>query len=164
MNIEKIKKSASDFLTQETRKTRKQLITFGFICIIIIHTGLIPESIPSLGIKFNDSNQSKLLMIFGIINIYLLISFIIYAFSDFITLRVELINILQKKYEEKVTQNKTTDKASKIESNFIKGELSREINNFKWIKSIYTPFLFVKVLLEFLFPLLVGVYALILVF
>lgn len=67
----------------------------------MVYANLLPSKIDNLGIKFNDSHQAILIEVIFYSLLYLLISFLIYAVSDFFKWKISLTDLaLKEKYTE----------------------------------------------------------------
>lgn len=76
-----------DPLSDVTRKERKTLIIVTLIALALSKLGLYPTKISALGIDFSSAGielNVLLPLYFRFILVYLLITFILYAFSDFV--------------------------------------------------------------------------------
>lgn len=80
----------ADPLSSVTRNERRSLLVLSVIGIAIVKTGLVPSKIEALGIEFSPGDQKSLLNILGMVNLYLLVAFSIYALADFIGWRARL--------------------------------------------------------------------------
>lgn len=76
-----------DPLRANTRKERRLLLVLSFIAIAIGQSGLIPTKIGALGIEVERTDQRALLLLLTVVVAYSLVTFIIYAASDFVRLR-----------------------------------------------------------------------------
>src|SRR3972149_1614277 len=85
-----------DPLSEVTRKERRSLLGVSTIGIIMVKTGLIPEKITAFGVKFSKTDQKSLLFIVAFIIVYFLISFVIYAWSDFVSWRIAVNSARQR--------------------------------------------------------------------
>lgn len=79
------KTALSDPLSEVTRKERKYLLAYSVISIAIVLTGLIPTEITALGISFDQTNQIYILIIFMLLVIYYLASFLSSLYYEFST-------------------------------------------------------------------------------
>jgi hypothetical protein len=72
-----------DPLSEVTRKERLYLLASSILGIIIVKTGLIPTRITTLGITFEKANQDSLVFVLGLVVLYFLVTFLVYAAGDF---------------------------------------------------------------------------------
>ncbi len=70
-----------DPLSEVTRKERRFLLGISALAITIIKVGIIPTKITALGVVFKETDQQSFLWILGLLILYFLIAFIIYATS-----------------------------------------------------------------------------------
>jgi uncharacterized membrane protein YeaQ/YmgE (transglycosylase-associated protein family) len=88
--------AVGDPLKPVTRQQRLYLLAVSMIGIAIVKTGLIPSKIATFGIELNKPNRSALLFLLALVTIYFLVSFIIYAASDYLT-RLEALQAAQER-------------------------------------------------------------------
>jgi len=80
----------NDPLSEVTRKERRSLLGVSALGVAMSATGLIPTEISALGIKFPPTEQAMFVRaITGVVFFYL-IAFIVYAWSDYISWKIEL--------------------------------------------------------------------------
>jgi hypothetical protein len=72
----------ADPLSEVTRKERLYLLGVSTIAVVIKLTGLVPTEISALGIKFEKANQETLLFYLGLVVLYFLGAFVLYGTSD----------------------------------------------------------------------------------
>lgn len=85
-----------DPLSEVTRKERTYLLAVSTIGIAIVKTGLVPSQITTLGIVFEKANQNTLLFVLGLVALYFLAAFIIYATADFFAWLVAYQSVLRR--------------------------------------------------------------------
>lgn len=73
-----------DPLSEVTRKERVYLLGSSIAGIAIVKMELIPTRITTLGIEFDAVNQETFLFILGLVVLYFLAAFLVYAASDFL--------------------------------------------------------------------------------
>jgi hypothetical protein len=83
--------SRRDPLTPVTRKERLYLLAVSMIGIAIVKTGLVPSKIATFGIELDKPNRTALLLLLGLVTLYFLAAFVIYAASDFMEWRERLV-------------------------------------------------------------------------
>ena len=87
-----------DPLSEVTRKERRALLGVSALGMAMSATGLIPTKISALGIEFPPTEQASFVWaITGVVFFYL-IAFIVYAWSDYISWKIELQEWLIKHY------------------------------------------------------------------
>jgi hypothetical protein len=155
--MEEFKNSTGQILVQDplsdvTRSERRMLLGISILVVAIVKTGLIPTKISALGIEFSSNSRMALLWILALIVGYFLVAFLIYAFSDFIGWRLRLnqadIAAFQKPNEKIIIKAGSVFGRFKSSAKTIVGPFVRPIS-------------FLRALFEFLVPIVVGIYALI---
>ena len=122
-----------DALSPATRGKRRLLLVASTVSLVAIILGLFPTKIEALGIAIESKNQRDLLVLLGLVNLYALIGFLLYAWADV------LLQI-------RVQSNANTGYVHE----FVKGRASvGESLNY-----------FLRFAFDFLVPLLYGTYAL----
>ncbi len=71
-----------DPLSPATRKARRSLLAFSTVGIILSTTGIFPSEISALGFTVAEADASVLLTVCGIVILYFLCAFLLYAFPD----------------------------------------------------------------------------------
>jgi len=141
--------SVRDPLSEITRKERRSLLALSTLGIIMVKTGLIPERISAFGVEFSKTDQKSLLFVVAFIIVYFLVSFVIYAWSDFASWRIA-VNSARQRWLSATADSEETKKVRQFH------ELSDKI--FNWGKhSIGVSW--VRAFWEFLFPLFLGLYS-----
>lgn len=161
-----------DHLSDETRRARKSLIVFSLAAIIIVMTGLVPEKIESMGIVFSKTDQNRMLLLLGLAIIYLSVSFSIYAFADFIILEVAIIKNfkqeLKEKYEEAqrefILKGKEIPLMTHLDIGSSSSIIKNRINNLYKNRSGFKLFIRIRIILDFILPLVISIVAILLVF
>lgn len=72
-----------DPLTGTTRRMRSSLLASCVLGVVIAKTGLVPSRIADLGIEFTADHRVSLILIALLAVIYFLVAFLVYALSDF---------------------------------------------------------------------------------
>jgi len=157
-------------------------------CLFYTTSGalLIPSKISALGIEFSQTDQKSLLSMIALVVLYFLVAFALYASSDFIAWRFafraairDWVTQTKKREEERPLRsageaNLTGYSAWEIDSmtkplgagrpdlrpldDYYKRFLTRS----RIVSFFSRPAAFLRALFEFVLPLLVGVYAMIL--
>jgi hypothetical protein len=152
-NFENIEEIFKDPLSQETRRTRKLLLATSFIGILIFYTGFLPEKIENLGIQFSKVEQHVVSKIMGYVIIYFLFSFVVYALSDFLSLQTRLLKNQKKNFDNII---KKFDEEKKSWSTEMLDNMNNQIFRYP---SYAMPIFFIRGFIEFIFPLLLGLYS-----
>jgi hypothetical protein len=142
-----------DPLSEVTRKERRTLLGVSAIGVAMVKANLIPQKISALGIDFQQINQTLLLRSIAFVILFFLIAFLIYSTSDFLTWR-----IAYQKVVEELAKNKdgTTGRGRDRWQ-----EYSLEQ---RFIDSSVGPVSILRALFEFVFPIMVAIYAVVVLF
>jgi len=112
-----------DFLSDRSYRERQILLIASAVVLAIVKTGLVPTKISSLGIELTLSNQQAMLRIMAAFIAYLLLSFCIHAWCDYLAYktiysqslrRAKLNKIDKEKSEEEFQRNIDLGKNMKI--------------------------------------------------
>src|SRR5215208_7776204 len=95
--------SKRDPLTPVTRKERSYLLAVSMIGIAIVKTGLVPSKIATFGIELDKPNRTALLLLLGLVTLYFLAAFVIYAASDFLEWREKGRERLYREDRERIS-------------------------------------------------------------
>ncbi len=118
-----------DPLSEVTRKDRRVLLAISVIGIAIVKANIIPTKLTALGIEFGKTDQKFFLLVIGLITIYFLFAFAIYAFADFLTFQSSF----------------------KIEW--------REDGIFRRTNWLYISIYILREVFEFFFPIIIAIYS-----
>lgn len=150
-----------DPLSEPTRSARKSLLVASMVGIVIVKAGLVPTEIAALGIQFEPADQQTMLTILGLIILYFLITFGVYAISD-----LTALGTARRKTRAENLQNRVRGELS-----FRFGKTDEELEELaERAREDYFHFLrratlvsTARAVFEFGLPVLVAVYALTLV-
>ena len=152
-----------DALSDVTRKERRFLLGTSLLGIALIKTGLVPSKISALGIELQGADQRALLAIVAFVILYFLAAFIIYATSDYLAWRLSISRQAIKRavssYEEDLQGFYPQPGTIEEELEKFKAELHKKIHIYF---KLVTPTSIVRALFDFVLPIAVGGYALIL--
>lgn len=152
-----------DPLTDVTRKKRSYLLSISMLGISLVKTGLVPSQIISLGIVFQSANQRALLVIVAFIIFYFLAAFIIYAISDYlswqIVIKKQAIALSVSGYEDDLHGHFPQPGSIEEEIGKYRSSLQKK---YRIYFRLVTPASMVRALFDFGLPIVVGLYALIL--
>jgi hypothetical protein len=167
--------SLQDPLSQVTRGERKALLIICAIGITIVKAGIVPTKISALGLDFSPTNQKAFLLMIALVTAYLLVAFIIHASADFIAWQIshiksvkktlydfqaELKDILKTKLIADDTDKKVQEQMqSTLDAHHIIVEKLFERD--KFTSNFVYPVSLIRALLEFVFPILLASYTII---
>jgi hypothetical protein len=166
-----------DPLSSVTRNERKFLLAASAIGLIVVQAGLVPTKIAALGIEFSQIDQKILLKAIGVIVLYFLFAFILYASSDFVAWRFEFHSarreaVLEQLRKHREFQELDTQRKEELERHepgasyvglkpFSKADKGYE--SLFLIRS-ESPISLLRALFEFFVPAIVGLIAVIQLF
>jgi hypothetical protein len=137
--------------------------------IAVAQAGLLPSEISSLGIKFGASSQSVLLLLLGLICLYYLAAFLVYAASDYVAWKIALRDAIHSVWfrpREKIEEPETEEdvcRAIRRDESF--EEFMQKHNTSVFLAEIaLLPVSRARALFEFLLPAAVGTYATVVLF
>lgn len=170
--LQNIESYVSDPLMPETRSARKALLGFSFVNILIIVAGLVPEKIESMGLVFSKTDQHNILLILCLVIIYFLISFFFYGFADLIKLEVNIIKNLKGDFNEKFENAKKEEELklkdyplmANMELTMTKAIIEERLKNLGKAQKIIRLIVRIRIILEFILPITIGLVAIILTF
>lgn len=122
-----------DALSPASRDKRRLLLVVSTVSLVAIILGLFPTKIEALGIAIESKNQRDLLLLLGLVDLYSLVGFLLYAWADILL-------------QFRVQANASTGYVHE----FVKGKASR-------IESLNY---FLRFSFDFIIPLAYGAYAL----
>lgn len=147
----------ADPLSEVTRKERRFFLGVSILGITLVQTGLVPSKISALGIEFAQADQQSLLSILALVVTYFLVAFVIYAAADFLAWRRAITRSLRQSIIESKQQKHvmSDDEWYEIESR-INQKFGYVVFRLSGLVSI------IRAIFEFVLPVIVGVYAIIL--
>lgn len=140
-----------EVLQEITKKKRKYLLGFSIVLVATIKGGIVPTSIPALGIQLSPVNQESLLILVGFIVAYYLIGFMVYSISDFVAWRVKFISSVAEYFEEK----------GEISADLADGKIEAPGHYDSKILNLIKPVGIIKLVFDILLPVIVGTYSII---
>ncbi len=150
-----------DPLSEVARKERKFLLGSSILGITLVKAGFVPTKISALGVEFAKTDQNSLLSVLGIIVLYFLIAFLIYATSDFVVWQRSFSRALKDSMLNKWKSEAEKDPIMEM-SHYIEDFLRRRFP-YHLILGLSSPISLLRAIFEFLLPLIVGIYAIIIV-
>ena len=164
-----------DPLTGTTRRMRTSLLGSSVLGVVIAKTGLVPSRIADLGIEFTADHRASLILIALLAVIYFLVAFVLYALSDFSRWQLQVRSSLLRKAavdnRALLFEGLTTDVANPVQGvqdiglrqAAAQAQLDKHLQeamakHMRPYWQIARPLGWVRALLEFLFPVVIGAY------
>ena len=138
-----------DPLSEVTRRERTTLLGVSAIGIIIAKSGLVPSKISALGIDFDRADQTAILRMLSGVAVYFLVAFVIYASSDLIAWRGAFHDALQESFQRREAQREEPQVTRRDPF---------EVRRRFWATAT-RPMSVIRAVFEFLFPVVLGAYA-----
>ena len=146
----------SDYLSPVTRKERVWLLGTSLVAVLLTQAGLVPTEMTIFGAKFAHWDQNVLIVVLIFVVVYFLISFAVYAWSDFLLARVltmradtesdrEYEKLLEREAREQLTEQ------DKI--------LLYRYNLYSWVFKASNPTAKLRHLLDLGLPVGVAIYS-----
>jgi hypothetical protein len=92
-----------DPLSEVTRKERRALLGLSMLGLAISWVPLVPEKVGAFGIDFQASSQRSFVGLYGLLVLYYLVAFGVYAVTDYFAWRRGRV-LAQKAYDRAVAQ------------------------------------------------------------
>ena len=152
-----------DPLSEVTRNERRFLLAVSIIAIALVRTGLVPSKISALGIEFSQTDQKSLLSVLALVTLYFVVAFSLYASSDFIAWRLAFRAAVKdwvaqsKKHEHERALVRDRPDRHPLDDYY-----QRFLARSRIVSFFSRPASFLRAVFEFLLPIIVGIYATIL--
>ena len=151
-----------DPLSDVTRKERRFLLGISILSITLVKAGIVPTKLTALGVEFGKTDQQSLLWVLGLITLYFLIAFIIYASSDFLAWRLAFYQAFRESLKaQDAAERKPSDLPSERLIEYERNFRMRLGNRVVFVLS--GPASILRAIFEFFLPVVVGIYTIILV-
>lgn len=148
-----------DPLDEVTRRERRSLLGVSVIGIVLVKTGLVPSKITALGIEFSPADQRSLLLVFSLIVFYFLAAFIVYGVSDYLAWKIALRRQLNENIRTLLDQRRPEKIRPK---DTVAHDVWKQVDD-RYRSKLNPTFVSVtRALFEFLLPIVVGIYAIVL--
>lgn len=144
-----------DALSSVTRAKRRNLIIFSVLSLIVSKTGINPSSLHFPFFKMENLNQSFIIYGLFAYTLFSFISFLIHSISDYIRYKClkDQYN-LELALQKNSAINTPPDKRQEHLDNEFENETGYKPYN---IPVFFTKFIYaIKILMDFIFPLLLG--------
>tara|TARA_Y100001960_G_scaffold320604_1_gene393780 strand:+ start:592 stop:1086 length:495 start_codon:yes stop_codon:yes gene_type:complete len=140
-------------LNETTRKCRRNVLLTSFLGILVSKVGLVPAKISALGVEFSLSNLESLISLLSATIIYFLITFIVYATSEYqgwlILSASKNLDEIKSTAEDK---NEYSDELLELKRGFDK--------QFQSAYKFSVPVYAVRLIVELLVPTAIAIYSL----
>lgn len=148
-----------DPLSELTRKERRNLLVVSAISIAMVKTGLIPTKIAAVGVEFSQTDRAILLKVLAAVILYFFIAFLLYALSDFLAWRLNFYSAVRelwlKRKKQGIFDSDDEDVLKEIMTRFI---------GRRFFLFAVTPISILRTLFEFLAPVIIAIYAIMILF
>ena len=145
------------------------------IAIAVRKAGFVLTNISALGIDFKQAEQDMIVVFISFIVLYFIVSFIVYAATDFLS----WINDIHKAKKDLIRQEFEMDESFEIfKTSCTNEELDKTIDEYErekkirkqqtglasgWLTKVlfssFSPTALIRGFLDFILPILVGIYA-----
>jgi hypothetical protein len=146
-----------DPLSEVTRKERTLLLGTAALGIGIVHTGLVPEKISTLGVDFTPADQRAVVALLGFLVLYFVVAFLIYAGSDFMAWRLAFHSAMIESARERALQDQDRREAEQA-------AIARYRNRWVAWSRASRPTSLLRAMFDLGLPLVIGLYAIALLF
>ncbi|KKK62723.1 hypothetical protein LCGC14_3001480 [marine sediment metagenome] len=136
-----------DPLSEVARKDRRALLGISVIGIVIVKANIMPTKLTAFGIEFGKTDQNFLLFAILLITAYFLFAFVLYSLSDFLAFQIEWAKLFKEREE--------------INSGKIPKEDVGKVFYIRRYLNKHLLFYLIRGLFEFLFPIIIGIYAIV---
>jgi hypothetical protein len=142
-----------DPLTSVTRRERRNLLATSGIGLVLAKGTLIPSKIDALGIQFTDASQTVIRVALAILIVYFGMAFLLYGASDFVAWRL----VLNSRIRHGIARHSRRLREFPPDQGYERvPEMLPSERRLIWLTR---PLSIVRAVFEFALPLLVGIYA-----
>ena len=141
----------ADPLSAISRAERRNLLLAATLAILIAHVNLVPTQISALGLEFAPPAQAAFLVITALVVGYFIIAFGMYAVAD--------VFVWRKRYYDYLAAVERESKDWTLEDQIEHDEIHANLPTIDWYYEWSPRVANVRMLFEFVLPLLVGTYA-----
>jgi len=123
----------------------------------MVYTGLIPSKIAAFGVEFSSTDQKAILSSMAAVTSYFFLTFLIYAWTDFLAWRLAIHNVIIELRKEKEAEH-----SRKMMGEDIPSSDERDYPYYRtrrYLVMMSRPVSIIRAIIEFLVPLLVAIYA-----
>ena len=141
----------ADPLSPIARAERRNLLLAGTLAILISHVNLVPARITALGLEFAPPAQASFLVITALVVGYFMFAFATYALAD--------LFVWRKRYYDYLAAVERESKDWTLQDQIEHDEIHANLPTIDWYYQWSPRVANVRMLFEFVLPLLVGAYA-----
>jgi amino acid transporter len=141
----------ADPLSPIARAERRNLLLAATVAILIAHVNLVPTRVTALGLEFAPPAQASFVVISALVVGYFVVAFATYAVADFFVWR--------KRYYDYLAAVEKESQSWTLEDQIAHDEIHANLPPIDWYYLWSPRIANVRMLFEFVLPLLVGAYA-----
>ena len=148
---------ATNPLSTITRKNRIGLLASSLIAILFVQAGLVPTKLSVFGTQFENWNNTSLITINLFVSIYYLLAFAVGGISDLMAYKMQIFvaDTEDDKIYEELLQREADEELTEQDKILIYRHKTH-----RWIFRASNPIAYLRLLVEFLLPVVVALYAL----
>jgi hypothetical protein len=146
----------SDPLSLITRKNRIGLLSSSLVAILFVQAGLVPTKLSVFGTQFDNWNNTNLITVNLFVSAYYLLAFSISGISDLMVYKMQIFaaDTENDRLYEELLQREADDELTEQDKILIYRHKTH-----RWIFKASNPIAFLRLVVEFLLPVVIGVYA-----
>jgi hypothetical protein len=148
----------NDPLSEVTRKERKVLLGLSMVSLFFSQAGILPSKISALGIELKTTDQNTILYLMSACLIYFIFAFFLYAMSDFMIWKKAITREYLSQFRRIVIDEYSQGPDNPIDCD-VESEAARLSKKNKVWETLCKPVSIARALFEFLLPIIVGLYA-----
>jgi amino acid transporter len=141
----------ADPLSPIARAERRNLLLASTVAILIAHVNLVPTRISALGLEFAPPAQASFVVITSLVVGYFIVAFATYAVAD--------LFVWRKRYYDYLAAVEKESQGWTLEDQIAHDEIHANLPTIDWYYQWSPRVANVRMLFEFVLPLLVGAYA-----
>lgn len=141
----------ADPLSQISRAERRNLLLAATLAILIAHVNLVPTRMSALGLEFAPPAQASFLVVTALVVGYFMFAFATYALAD--------LFVWRKRYYDYLAAVERESKDWTLQDQIEHDEVHANLPTIDWYYQWSPRVANVRMLFEFVLPLLVGAYA-----
>lgn len=141
----------ADPLSPIARVERRNLLLAATLAILIAHVNLVPTRMAALGLEFAPPAQASFLVVTALVVGYFMLAFATYALAD--------LFVWRKRYYDYLAAVERESKDWTLQDQIEHDEVHANLPTIDWYYQWSPRVANVRMLFEFVLPLLVGAYA-----